>query len=684
MHKKILFLPTMALTLCLTIGCGEKEPPAATDPSLGGGALAGGGLQPLEPLDGGGGLEPIGGDPGAIDGGFNPEDNFVDPGAGGVEPGVDPGFEDPGAVDPGAVDPGAVDPGLEDPGAVDPGVEDPGDGTFVEDPEDPTAEDPVEDPTPTTPTELSSTSVASSSFTLNWTGLSDALSYNVYQDGVLLADNVTGLTHDFTGLTPETSYSIEVSAVTAEGESAKSEALSVTTAAIGAPSGLASSSVSPTGFTVSWTGEGDSYKIYLNGAFLADNITAKTYTFTALTPGTSYSVEVSSVTAAGESAKSPALSVSTSAIPVPTALKSANVTASSFDLSWTAASGATSYKVFQNDVQIADSITGTSYQVTGLNGETTYSYKVVTVTADGESAKSAALQVTTPDPFGNKSLGFVNLGAIVTPKGLDVKNGRVYVSHIVDGTFSNTRYIRDFNLSNGQKVDHSIFSTTTGLTPLVNGIAVNGGVIWSTRSTPDGSGFNLYKHNASSGDEINKYKVGNASTTLNDIAVDIGTGLVYMASPTTNSIIKYDENNSENTQLLFSGAANINPIGLGVGPSGHVYATDANTGKVIKFSKTDGSRLLEFDGKGVNSTGEIFSAIGDVAVDPRNGDIYVVGSAGGTIKIFRYNASGNFIRSITNANLTSPEKMSIGNDGVVYIVDASKKSILAFTAGITP
>jgi sugar lactone lactonase YvrE len=292
----------------------------------------------------------------------------------------------------------------------------------------------------------------------------------------------------------------------------------------------------------------------------------------------------------------------------------------------------------------------------------------------------------------SSDLGFVAIATMDFPEGIDVKNGKVYVTHFKRGRTvpipeNNHRYVREFDLTNGSSKDISIWSRFTDDDPpkyQLNSIAVNGGIIWSAlRDTVDGSDFNLYKHNTS-GQQMNRFKVGPANTIINDIAVDSSTGLLYIASPTTFSVIKYDDNTPENSQTYFTGNSPINPVGLGVDNTGNVYVSDASSGKIIKYAKLDGAKLLEFDGKGKNGNGEIFGAVGDVAVDPRNGDIYVLASAGGQVKLFRYNADGNFLRSVASPDLTSPRKLSIANDGTIYAVDAVKKTVLAFAPGKTP
>ncbi|QNE20315.1 chitinase [Kribbella qitaiheensis] len=80
-------------------------------------------------------------------------------------------------------------------------------------------------------------------------------------------------------------------------------------------------------------------------------------------------------------------------------------TSSSVSLSWSAASGATSYSVYRNGSKVG-SPTGTSYTDSGLTANTSYSYQVSASNAAGEGAKSSAVSVTTQTggtPPGNGS-----------------------------------------------------------------------------------------------------------------------------------------------------------------------------------------------------------------------------------------------------------------------------------------
>ena len=186
------------------------------------------------------------------------------------------------------------------------------------------------------------------------------------------------------------------------------------------PTNLASSNITSTGFTLSWTASTDNvgitgYDIYKDG-LLYSSATATSATITGLSASTTYSFTVKAKDAAGNvSSASTTLSVSTPAAAdtqaptTPANLASSNVTSTGFTLSWTASTdnvGVTGYDVFQNSTKIntAD-VTSTSFAVTGLSASTTYSFTVKAKDAAGNvSPASTALSVTTSGGGGAPSL----------------------------------------------------------------------------------------------------------------------------------------------------------------------------------------------------------------------------------------------------------------------------------------
>jgi fibronectin type 3 domain-containing protein len=81
--------------------------------------------------------------------------------------------------------------------------------------------------------------------------------------------------------------------------------------------------------------------------------------------------------------------------PVPTGLTATAVSSSQINLTWTASTGASGYKIYRAGVQIATT-TGTTYANTGLAASTTYCYTVAAYdTAGNNSAQSVSKCATT-------------------------------------------------------------------------------------------------------------------------------------------------------------------------------------------------------------------------------------------------------------------------------------------------
>jgi chitodextrinase len=178
-----------------------------------------------------------------------------------------------------------------------------------------------------------------------------------------------------------------------------------------APTGLSSSGITQTTFTLSWNASSDNvgvtgYDVYKDGSLLAS--TANTsYNLTNLTAGTTYSFYVKAKDAAGNlSAASSTLNVTTDdpddveAPTAPTNLVAYNVTENSATLSWTASTdnvGVTGYDVYKNGSYLANT-SSTSYTATGLSASTTYTFYVKAKDAMGlESNASNTISVTTDD-----------------------------------------------------------------------------------------------------------------------------------------------------------------------------------------------------------------------------------------------------------------------------------------------
>ncbi|MCR3760143.1 hypothetical protein KYB31_14285 [Clostridium felsineum] len=218
--------------------------------------------------------------------------------------------------------------------------------------------------------------VTSTSMTVNWTAVVGATSYDIEVDGKVIT-GVTNTSYVITGLTPGTDHSYRVRVVTAAGIGEWTTLTKGTTITIVSN---VTSSVSSTSITASWAAVvgAISYDIEVDGKVIT-GITSNSYVITGLTPGTDYSYKVRVVTSAGISDWSQLVTETTIGVVN-------NVTAvlnnNSMTVSWTAASGAASYDIEVNGT-IISGITGTNYVITGLTPGTTYTYKVRVNTSNG-------------------------------------------------------------------------------------------------------------------------------------------------------------------------------------------------------------------------------------------------------------------------------------------------------------
>jgi len=275
---------------------------------------------------------------------------------------------------------------------------------------------------PSAITNLASSNTTATSTDLNWSASTDNVgvtNYEVFQDGVSIANTGTTTNFNVTGLSGNTSYNFTVFASDAAGNtSAASNTETVNTPAAPdtqAPSAITDLVSSNTTFTttdLSWSASTDNvgvtnYEVFQDGVSIANTGTTTAFNVTGLTAGTSYNFTVFASDAAGntstvsntETVNTPA-SGDTEAPSTITDLISSNTTATSTDLNWSASTdnvGVTNYEVFQDGVSIANTGTTTGFNVTGLSGSTSYNFTVFASDAAGNtSAVSNTETVNTP------------------------------------------------------------------------------------------------------------------------------------------------------------------------------------------------------------------------------------------------------------------------------------------------
>ncbi len=413
---------------------------------------------------------------------------------------------------------------------------------------------PADTTNPSDPTGLTASPATTTSILLAWTASTDDVGvagYNVYRDGSKIAASATPSYSD-SGLTNGTSYCYQVEAYDASGKlSAKhpvtatvvcnSPATAADTTPPSAPTNLAATAISASRIDLIWSASADNvgvvgYDIYRGASKIA---TAKGTSYSdtnGLASNTLYTYTVKAKDAAlNVSAASNTASATTlPGIPAaPTGViataSNGQVTNGQVTVSWTAVSGATSYKLYlgtQAGVTINGTVTPgvTSPHVhTGLTNGTPYYFVVTAANASGESIISNEVTATPVAPATHSISGTVTLngatGVTVNVYNMDthtaqdvvVATGGNYTVSVPDGTYILTPNAQGYSftppdltvtLSGGNLTGKDFTATvlpcpTCVVSGTVTGPWVEGvGITISTTSSAGGSSSTPYPTDA--------------------------------------------------------------------------------------------------------------------------------------------------------------------------------------------
>jgi len=258
--------------------------------------------------------------------------------------------------------------------------------------------------------------VTENSVSLTWNAVNEASGYNIYRstsnNGTYNKMNVNAITDtEFTDASVSSNvvYYYTISAITNGVESAKSDAISVTTL-LPMPNNLQINEFTDISVTIAWNavnGAG-SYNVYRsateNGIYTKVNtiaISSTSFTDTGILPITIYYYKVCAVSNGVEGIQSNSISVTTLKA-APTNVQASIVTDSSIKLTWNAINGASGYNVYRsvNSNSVFDkintsSIVNNEFSDANVSQNTAYYYKVSATVDNVETAQSASISVIT-------------------------------------------------------------------------------------------------------------------------------------------------------------------------------------------------------------------------------------------------------------------------------------------------
>ncbi|TCP57788.1 fibronectin type III domain protein [Tumebacillus sp. BK434] len=245
-------------------------------------------------------------------------------------------------------------------------------------------------------------------------GTSAQLKWNSVAPGALYMVKINGQISNFmtdqteitvTGLTPNTPYTLSVCAMPlGNGYIGDPANVSLTTG-LAAPTGLQVTGTTDKTATLAWNAVPNAswYHLFVNGNLTASTDTT-TYTLQNLTAQTSYTIQVAATTNApstyiGDLSTTVTATTKAPAPVGPATPANLKTTAneSSITLTWDAAAGADSYKVYQNGALVT-TVSGTSYTFANLGANKTYTLGVASYdsVAGKESAAATVSALTAP------------------------------------------------------------------------------------------------------------------------------------------------------------------------------------------------------------------------------------------------------------------------------------------------
>jgi len=295
-------------------------------------------------------------------------------------------------------------------------------------------------------TGLTASAITTSSATVSWSAVSGADSYDVdYKTSasstwINAATATTSTSTGLSGLAASTTYDWRVRVNCAAGSGNYTSAQFTTLTPCSAPTGLASSAITTSSATVSWSpvSGANSYDVDYKTSASSTWINAATATtststgLSGLAAGTTYNWRVRVNCAAGTGNYTSAQFTTLAPCNAPSGLSASGITSNSATVNWGAVGGASSYNV---DYKLASSgtwinsisnTTLTSRNITGLAASSLYDWRVRTNCAGGltsgytQSQFTTAAAITCPGSYDVSTNGSSG-GAALIPFNTDIK-----------------------------------------------------------------------------------------------------------------------------------------------------------------------------------------------------------------------------------------------------------------------
>jgi uncharacterized repeat protein (TIGR02543 family) len=240
----------------------------------------------------------------------------------------------------------------------------------------------------------------------------------------------------------------------------------------GAPVAIAATSITANSFTANWNASigATGYKFYMKEkvsgkqVYNGNSTPFSQFLTSGLESGMQYEYQVSAVNETGESAKSNSISATTMILQSPVAISANSITTSSFNARWNAVADATGYllSVSDGNVWTDFDVAGTSKNVTGLQSNKSYQYKVKAKFGTSISAYSNVIDVATK-PTAPVATTATNISATSFNANWNVVSGATgYKLWVISNVGTGSNPVGYFPKSIGNVTTYNVTGLTSG------------------------------------------------------------------------------------------------------------------------------------------------------------------------------------------------------------------------------
>jgi hypothetical protein len=118
---------------------------------------------------------------------------------------------------------------------------------------------------------------------------------------------------------------------------------------------------------------------------------------------------------------------------------------------------------------------------------------------------------------------------------------------------------------------------------------------------------------------------------------------------------------------------NVDARGLGADTQGRLWIV--TTDRIQAYQA--GQQVLDFDARGTDGKGPGAMQLKDVAVDPRNGDVYALDQG----RVLRFDSAGKYLGTFGAGRIGQGASIVVGADGSVYVSDAQDGEVYQYRPG---